>query len=279
MTVEIPATSRLLVPRTRRLAPFAPIGLPSLGGLRPVILPIATAALVLALWQGVVFAFRVPHVILPPPSDIAVELWRMLPALLQNALPTTADSLMAFFAATLLGIGIAIVLTYSPVLRDTLYPNLILFQLIPKVALAPLFVVWLGISSQSRVTFATFISFFPIVISAVVGFASAEKSALRLCRSLTASEWQSFVMVRFPFALPAIFSGMKVAMTMAIIGVIIGEFISAKAGLGYYILYASSRMETALIFAALFVLCVIGVALFGAVALAEQLVRRVYGRQ
>lgn len=86
-------------------------------------------------------------------------------------------------------------------------------------------------------------------------------------------------MVRFPFALPAIFSGMKIAMTMAVIGVIIGEFISAKAGLGFYVLYASSRMETALIFAALFVLCAIGLALFGAVAFAEELVRRSYGRR
>ncbi len=120
----------------------------------------------------------------------------------------------------------------------------------------------------------TFVSFFPIVISAVVGFANTEASTLRLCRSLTASEWQIFLMVRFPFALPAIFSGMKIAMTMATIGVIIGEFISAKAGLGYYILYASSRMETDVIFAALFVLCAIGVALFGAVALAEEMMRR-----
>ncbi|HEV3395178.1 MAG TPA: ABC transporter permease subunit, partial [Xanthobacteraceae bacterium] len=167
----------------------------------------------------------------------------------------------------------------SPLLRDTLYPNLVVFQLIPKVALAPLFVVWLGISSESRVAFAAFVSFFPVVISAAVGFSSTEASALRLCRSLTASEWQSFVMVRFPFALPAIFSGMKIAMTLAIIGVIIGEFISAKAGLGFYILYASSRMETGLIFAALFVLCVIGVSLFGAVGLAERLVRRSYGRR
>jgi NitT/TauT family transport system permease protein len=160
-----------------------------------------------------------------------------------------------------------------------LYPNLVLFQLIPKIALAPLFVVWLGISSESRVAFAAFVSFFPIVISAALGFASTEATTLRLCRSLTASEWQCFLMVRFPFALPAIFSGMKIAMTMAIIGVIIGEFISAKAGLGFYILYASSRMETGVIFAALLVLCVIGVGLFGAVALAEMLVRRVYGRR
>jgi NitT/TauT family transport system permease protein len=247
--------------------------------LRPIILPLAAAAVVLLIWQAIVTALRIPAVILPPPVEIAGELWWHLPVLLSHAVPTTLDSLMAFSLATALGVGLAVVLTYSPLLRDMLYPNLVAFQLVPKVALAPLFVVWLGISSESRVTFATFISFFPVVISAAVGFASTEASALRLCRSLTASQWQQFLMVRFPFALPAIFSGMKIAMTMAIIGVIIGEFISAKAGLGFYILYASSRMETGVIFAALFVLCVIGVALFGAVALAEQLVRRSYGRR
>jgi NitT/TauT family transport system permease protein len=246
---------------------------------RPIILPLAAAAVVLLIWQAIVTALRIPAVILPPPVEIAGELWWHLPVLLSHAVPTTLDSLMAFSLATALGVGLAVVLTYSPLLRDMLYPNLVAFQLVPKVALAPLFVVWLGISSESRVTFATFISFFPVVISAAVGFASTEASALRLCRSLTASQWQQFLMVRFPFALPAIFSGMKIAMTMAIIGVIIGEFISAKAGLGFYILYASSRMETGVIFAALFVLCVIGVALFGAVALAEQLVRRSYGRR
>lgn len=261
------------------LSPRAALGRLRLRQLRSVILPVATAAAFLLVWQLIVAVLRVPSVILPPPSDIAQELWRMFPVLLWHALPTTLDSLLAFGAATVLGVGLAIVLTYSRFLRDMLYPNLVLFQLIPKIALAPLFVVWLGISSESRVAFAAFVSFFPVVISAAVGFANIEASALRLCRSLTASEWQSFMMVRFPFALPAIFSGMKIAMTMAIIGVIIGEFISAKAGLGFYVLYAGSRMETAVIFAALLVLCVIGVALFGAVALAEALVRRVYGRR
>src|SRR5260221_7103788 len=247
--------------------------------LRPIILPLATAALVLLIWQVIVTALRIPAVILPPPVEIATELWRAFPVLLRHALPTTLDALMAFSLATMLGIGLAVAITYSPLLSDTLYPNLVLFQLIPKVALAPLFGVWLGISRESRVAFAASVSFFPVVISAAVGFASTEAATLRLCRSLTASEWQSFVMVRFPFAFPAIFSGMKIAMTMAIIGVIIGEFISAEAGLGFYILYASSRMETGVIFAALFVLCVIGVALFGTVGFAEGLVRRSYGRR
>jgi NitT/TauT family transport system permease protein len=272
MTAETHAAPRIVA--ASRVIPSL-----NLWRLRPVILPLATAAAVLLIWQVIVTVLRIPAVILPPPVEIAGELWRYLPVLLNHAVPTTLDSLMAFSLATAFGIGLAVAITYSPLLRDTLYPNLVVFQLIPKIALAPLFVVWLGISSESRVAFAAFVSFFPVVISAAVGFAGTEPSTLRLCRSLTASEWQSFVMVRFPFALPAIFSGMKIAMTMAIIGVIIGEFISAKAGLGFYILYASSRMETGVIFAALFVLCVIGVALFGAVALAEQLVRRSYGRR
>jgi len=262
-----------------RLAARAALTGPNLRQLRPVILPVATAAAVLVVWQVIAAAARVPAVILPTPLEVAHELWRVLPVLLRHAVPTTLDSLMAFFTASALGVGLAIAITYSPFLCDMLYPNLVLFQLIPKVALAPLFVVWLGISSESRVAFATFVSFFPVVISAAVGFANIDASALRLCRSLTASEWQCFAMVRFPFALPAIFSGMKIAMTMAVIGVIIGEFISAKAGLGFYILYASSRMDTAAIFAALFILCMIGVALFGAVALAERFVRQHYGRR
>jgi NitT/TauT family transport system permease protein len=277
MTAESPAA-----PRIAAAPPLAALGAlvaPNLRRLRPVILPLATAAAVLTIWQVVVVALHIPAVILPAPSEIGGELLRGLPVLLRQAVPTTLDSLMAFALATVLGVGCAIAITYSPVLRDTFYPNLVVFQLVPKVALAPMFVVWLGIGSESRVVFAAFVSFFPIVISACVGFANTEASTLRLCRSLTASEWQSFVMVRFPFALPAIFSGMKIAMTMAVIGVIIGEFISAKAGLGFYVLYASSRMETAVIFAALFVLCVIGLALFGAVALAEELVRRSYGRR
>lgn len=280
MTAEYQAAPRIAFAPAGRLAGSAgPIAATTLRRLRPTTLPVATAGSALALWQLAVTILHVPAVILPPPTDIGAELWRNLPMLLQQSIPTTVDSVIAFLAATALGVALAIAITYSRFLNDMLYPNLVLFQLIPKVALAPLFVVWLGISGQSRIAFATFIAFFPVVISAAVGFANIDPSALRLCRSLTATEAQCFAMVRFPFALPAIFSGMKIAMTMAIIGVIIGEFISSNAGLGYYILYAGSRMETAVIFAALFVLCAIGVALFGAVALAETLVRRSYGRR
>lgn len=244
--------------------------------LRPVVLPVATALACLAVWQAVVMLFRIPAVLLPAPTDVAHELVALWPVLLKHALPTGLESVVAFCVATVLGVALAFAITYSPLLRDMLYPNLVAFQLIPKIALAPLFVIWLGISSESRLAYSIFISFFPVVISTAAGLASTERDALRLCRSLTASSWQTFMMVRFPFALPYVFSGMKIAVTMAFIGVIVGEFISAKAGLGFYILYASSRMETAAIFAAIFVLCVIGLALFGVVAGAERLVRRWY---
>lgn len=265
--------------RRSRTQPLLRFDGASLRLLRPVLLPVATAATLLACWQTFVVEAHVPAVILPTPTAIAGDLVHRLPALLTQAAPTVCDAVLAFFLATVLGIALAVAVTGSRLLYDTLYPNLVVFQLIPKVALAPLFVVWLGIGSGSRVTFATFISFFPVVISAAVGFANTDRAPLRMCRSLTGSEWQSFLMVRFPFALPAIFSGMKIAMTMAVIGVIIGEFISAKAGLGFYILYAGSRMDTGAIFAALFVLCAIGALLFGAVALAEELVRRSFGRR
>jgi NitT/TauT family transport system permease protein len=264
--------------RAAPLGGIAAIG-PSLRRIRPIILPIATTAVTLLLWQSAVMRLHISTVILPTPIEIIDETWRALPILLDQAVPTALDMLLSFAAAAVLGIGLAVVITYSPLLRDTLYPNLVFFQLVPKVALAPLFVIWLGFGSPARVAFATFISFFPVVIAATVGFAGTDRAVLQMCRSLTASEWRSFLLVRFPFALPAIFSGLKVAMTMAVVGVIIGEFISSQAGLGHYILNAGSRLDTADVFAALGVLSLLGVALYGAVALAEFGVRSVYGRR
>ena len=272
MSVERPPAPTVAPPAGRAI-----LG-PSLRGLRPIVLPVGTAVAMLLFWQFAVALLRVPAVVLPTPAEVGSELWQALPALIGNAVPTTRDTLAAFFAATVLGVGLAVAISYSPLLRDTLYPNLVLLQLVPKVALAPLFVIWLGIGSSSRVAFAGCVSFFPVVIAAAVGFSGTDPATLRLCRSLTASDWRCFVLVRFPFALPAIFSGMKVAMTMAVIGVVIGEFISSQAGLGFCILNAGSRLNTAEVFAALVVLCALGVALYGLVALAECAVRRVYGR-
>lgn len=248
-------------------------------GLRSIILPIALAALALGAWQAVVVIGKIPPVILPSPISTLSYIAERWDILLTHAIPTTFESALGFILATVLGVALAILITYSAVAREALYPNLVFFQLIPKIALAPLFIIWLGVGTQSRVAFSIFIAFFPVVIATTAGFLSVDRSMLRLCRSLTASEWQVFTHVRFPAALPYIFSGMKVAITLAIIGVIIGEFITAQAGLGYLIIFATARADTEVSMAAIVVLCVCGLLLYGLVALGELIANRVYSSE
>jgi NitT/TauT family transport system permease protein len=243
---------------------------------KQIALPLIAAGAVLILWEAAVRLLQVPSVILPPPSEVWETFLRTWPLLMQHAWPTMLETVIGFVLAVVLGVALAVIITYSPTWRAALYPNLVLFQLIPKVALAPLFIVWLGIGMESRLFFALFIAFFPIVISMATGLTEVDRSLLRLCRSLTANEWQVFVDVRFPFSLPYLFSGMKIGMTMAMIGVIVGEFITAQAGLGYLIVFATSRAETAVIMAAIGVLCALGLALYGLVLLAELGAKRWY---
>jgi NitT/TauT family transport system permease protein len=247
-----------------------------LANLRGIALPLGLAAVVLAGWQLAVTLGHIPPVILPSPVSITKYIIERYDILLMHAIPTTLESAASFVLATLLGIALAIIITYSQIAREALYPNLVFFQLIPKIALAPLFIIWLGIGSQSRIAFSVFIAFFPVVIATTAGFANVDKGMLRLCRSLTASEWQIFTSVRFPAALPHIFSGMKIAITLAIIGVIIGEFITAQAGLGYLIIFATARADTEISMAAIVVLCVCGLLLYGLVSLGESIANRFY---
>jgi NitT/TauT family transport system permease protein len=233
---------------------------------KTVLLPIATALAVIGFWEWAVVAWRVVGVLI-----------RAWPLLSQHAVPTTLEAVAGFLLATLSGVLLATALVASSWIRAALYPNVVFFQLIPKIALAPLFIVWLGIGSESRLAFSLFVSFFPVVIATATGLSNVPADMVRLCRSLAASDWQIFLSVRFPYALPYIFSGMKIAITFSIIGVVVGEFITAQAGLGYLILFASSKAETGLILAAITVLCGVGLALFGLVGLAERLVLQRYG--
>ena len=246
---------------------------------RAIALPTGLALVMLSLWQAVVVVGNIPAVILPSPISTLRYIFERWDILLMHAIPTTAESALGFALATALGIVLAIAITYSTLAREALYPNLVFFQLIPKIALAPLFIIWLGIGTTSRVAFSVFIAFFPVVIATTAGFMSVDRGMLRLCRALTASERQIFLHVRFPAALPYIFSGMKVAVTLAIIGVIIGEFITAQAGLGYLIIFATARADTEVSMAAIVVLCVCGLLLYGLVALGEMIANRIFSAE
>jgi len=249
-------------------------GQPLLARAAPYLLPAATALCCVLFWEAFCRLSGVHPVILPSPSAIVAKFLRFFPLLLSHAVPTTLEALAAFVLACMLGCGLAAVVVVSRRMRLALWPNLVFFQLIPKIALAPLFIVWLGIGSESRLTFALFVTFFPMLVATVAGLEHVDRDMLRLCRSVGATRLQVLFSVRFPSAVPFVFSGMKISITLAIIGVIVGEFITSQRGLGYLILFASSRQETALSMAAIAMLCIVGLALYGVIALGEKLMRR-----
>ncbi|MDR6661202.1 NitT/TauT family transport system permease protein [Tardiphaga robiniae] len=247
------------------------------GQARLVVLPVIAAALVITGWEAVVRIKQIPNTLLPAPSAVAIRLTETLPFLLGQAVPTTLETIASFLISMVLGISLAVLICKSRLMRDALYPNIVLFQLIPKIALAPLFIVWLGIGSTSRITFGVFISFFPVVVATLTGLMSVDRDLLRLCKAVGADESRIYAKVRFPAAVPHLFSGLKIAITFAMIGVIVGEFITAQAGLGYMILFAASQAEMTLIFASIVVLCVIGLVLYGIIVMAEALALKKYG--
>jgi NitT/TauT family transport system permease protein len=246
---------------------------------RGVGLPLGFAVLTTIAWEIMCRVTGISPVILPPPSAVWEVLSQNYPILLEQAAPTTYEILISFGIATAFGIALAIAVTFSAWVREAIYPHIVVFQLIPKIALAPLFIVWLGVGSSSTIVIAVFITFFPIVVSTMTGLVSAKPEILQLCRSLTASEWQMFRLARFPYAMPYIFAGMKVGITMAMIGVIVGEFITAQKGLGYIIMFTSAAGETATVLAAIVMLCLIGLVLYGLVVLGEIAIKRWYGGQ
>jgi len=249
------------------------------GGLAvDIVLPIAVAALAIGAWELLVRALDVPEVLLPPPSRVLeVFAGEDRAVLLENLVPTAVQTISGFAFAAALGLGVAVAITYSQVLRDALYPYLVAFQVIPKVALAPIFVLWFGIGFTSRFAFATFVCFFPVVIALATGLRDTHPDVVRMCRAVGASRAQILWQVRLPFAMPYFFAGLKIAATMSIIGVVIGEFITADRGLGFLILYAASRSDTPLVLAAIALLCIVGLLLFGAVLVAERLSFRAQG--
>ncbi|MBY0322797.1 MAG: ABC transporter permease [Reyranella sp.] len=245
--------------------------------LRPLLLPTAFGIGLILLWQALVVIFAYPKVILPAPSDIWAVLLVELPTIWQQAVPTVRDTLAGFAIATLFGVGLASLLSFSRLLRDAIYPLIIVIQLVPKIAWTPLFIVWVGIGWQSRLTVAAFIAFFPIFIAMMAGLESTDRSLVRLCRGLTASAWRTFWLVRFPASMPYLFAGLKIGITLSVIGVIVAEFISSSEGLGFLILKAAALLQTDLILAAIAVLCVVGLACYGAVHAGELAIRRWQG--
>lgn len=246
--------------------------------LRRILLPTLLGVAVLALWHIAVTRGSVSPIILPPPSRVLGTLWANLPLLREHGYYSAFEALAALAISSALGLLLALVISTSRVVRAAVYPNLLVFELVPKIALAPLFIIWVGTGSESRLLFATFLAFFPVLVATLAGLRATDPMLVRLCQALGASGWQTFSQLRLPYALPYVFSGLKIASVMAMIGIIVGEFITGNQGLGYITMFAASNMETSLMLAAIMLLCIVGVALYGLVAVAESLINRRYGR-
>jgi NitT/TauT family transport system permease protein len=223
-----------------------------------------------ALWELAVDLVGLPRVVLPSPSLVIEELAQNTSYYVVQSLHTLENTLAAFALAVIFGVAMAIGIVYSRLLERTVYALLVAVNNVPKVALAPLFVIWLGTGNASKIGMAFLIAIFAIVIDAVLGLRSLDPDLIDLGRSMRGSPLKMLIKIRFPNALPSIFAGMKVALSLALVGEIVGEFVAAQKGLGFVILSAQGLFRTDRVFAAILLLALIGTVLYYAMEFAER---------
>lgn len=225
---------------------------------------------VLVIWEVACRLLHVRAIMLPLPSQILMELAAEFPWYMQHSLYTLMTTLAGFALSVIGGVLIAVALVGSRMFERFLYPLIIGFNSVPKVALAPLFVVWLGTGAEPKIAIAFLIAVFAIIVDTVHGLRSVPQDVTDLGKVLKGSAWDFFFKVKLPCSLPSIVAGMKVAMSLALVGAIVGEFVSSQRGLGYVIMSAQGTFDTVRVFAALFLLAVMGLVLYGALAWIER---------
>lgn len=225
----------------------------------------------LIIWEACVRMFDVKAVILPPPSAVLLELLKEPLWYLGHAWYTLLVTLGGFFLALLIGVALAVLIVESKLFERTVYTLIVGMNSVPKVAIAPLFVIWLGTGAEPKIAIAFLIAVFAIVIDTVLGLRSVPPDILDLGRALRGTRAMMLWRIRFPCALPSMFAGMKVAIGLALVGAIVGEFVSSQRGLGYVILAAQGTFDTARVFAAILLLAVLGILLFGLLARIERI--------
>jgi len=239
-----------------------------------VIYPIVGVAIIVVAWWALCRFLAIPEVVLPTPDQVVEAFIGNLPFLLKEGWVTLIETLLGFVLALVIGVPMAVAIANSRPLNLMFYPLLVGLQSVPKVALAPIVLVWLGTGLESKLAIVWLVAFFPIIIDTAEGLRSTPRELIQLARSLKASPLQILFKVQFPAALPFVLTGAKVAITLAVIGAVIGEFMGASKGLGFLLLSATSQLNTPLAFAALFALSFLGLAVYGAVEAAEALLAR-----
>ncbi len=240
------------------------------------VLPALVLVALVALWQiatssgAIAGALNLEDFLVPSPAEIGTSLWESRSLLAENAWVTLQEVLLGFLCGLVAGLGFAVLLHLSETMRRAAYPLLVASQAVPILVIAPILVVWFGYGIGPKLAIVALICFFPITVNALDGLRSVDPEAIKMMRSLDASRGQVLWRVEAPTALPFAFSGARIAVAVAVIGAVFGEWAGADSGLGHLILQDNSQLETARLFAAAFLLAVIAVGLFGLLALAER---------
>jgi ABC-type nitrate/sulfonate/bicarbonate transport system permease component len=242
--------------------------------LRRYLPPASLLLLAVLLWQGASAALRVPSWVLPSPGLILRTLYSDRALLADNAGVTLEETLVGFALALAAGIGLALLVHWSPVAQRALWPLLVASQTVPVPAIAPALVIWLGFGLAPKVVVVALVCFFPIVVATVDGLRGVDREWLDALRTLGANPRRLFAEVEWPAAMPSILSGVKIAITFSVIGAVLGEWVGATSGLGYTMIRASSQLLTARVFAAIAVLSAAAMLLFGATVLVERHILR-----
>ncbi len=219
------------------------------------------AVAVIAYWELHVHIFDVDALLLPPPSKIAIAFWNGMTSglFLSHFATTVFRALSGFAIAAVFGVALGTLTCQFRIVERTVYPWIVALQTVPKIAIAPLILVWCGYGSLSKIVTATLVAFFPVLVNTIIGLRSCEQGKLDLMRSLRASRWQTFRMVELPNALPFIFAGLSVAVVFSILGALVGEFVGSKDGIGFLILDANYQLNIPRVFALLILLALYGI--------------------
>lgn len=227
------------------------------------------------LWHGIVTVFKVKEFVVPSPASVFKSVFGVQTIAeatwWEHIFTTLSEILTAFAFTAAIGFLLSLVITWSKVAKGILMPVISVFNSLPKIVLAPLFLIWLGYGFAANVTIAILVAFFPIVLNTTVGLESVDEDLLDLVRYLNASKSQVFLKIRIPNSLPFVFSGLKISATMSVVGAIVGEFVASSKGLGFVIKDSQAMLNTPPMFASLIMISAIGLGLFGFIAWLEKI--------
>jgi ABC-type nitrate/sulfonate/bicarbonate transport system permease component len=247
--------------------------------LRRVLPPLVLVALGLGLWQWYVTAAGVRPQVLPSPLRVLVQGWAFREQIWANTVPTAQVTAVGFAVSLALGWALAVAVDFSPWLRRALTPLLVASQTLPIIAIAPLLIIWFGFGLLPKVLVIALVTFFPIAVGLIEGFASTDRQAMNLLRSMGASRWKQFRYVRLPGALPSFFTALRIGITYAVTGAIFAEYVGATAGLGIFMNLQKNSFRTDLVLAAVLVTALLSITLFGLTYLAQRLVIPWHGKE